>query len=64
MSENDIIAEYVREKLPEILTSVDFNLYRLSMACREFANNAVEVFKKIDFSELAELVKESEDNEQ
>ena len=64
MSENDIIAQYVREKHPEILTSVDFGLYKFSLAWRNMVNDLKEAFKNIDFSKLAERVNGSEDNEQ
>ena len=64
MSENDIIAQYVREKYPEILTSVDFELYKFSLAWRNMVNDLKEAFKNIDFSKLAERVNGSEDNEQ
>lgn len=64
MSENDIIAQYVREKYPEILTSVDFGLYKFSLACRNMANDLKEAFKNIDFSKLAKQVNGSEENEQ
>ena len=64
MSENDIIAQYVREKYPEILTSVDFGLYKFSVAWRNIVSDLKEAFKNIDFSKLAERVNGSEDNEQ
>ena len=64
MSENDIIAQYVREKYPEILTSVDFELYKFFLAWRNMVNDLKEAFKNIDFSKLAERVNGSEDNEQ
>ena len=64
MSENDIIAQYVREKYPEILTSVDFGLYKFSLTWRNMVNDLKEAFKNIDFSKLAERVNGSEDSEQ
>ena len=35
MSENDIIAEYVKEQFPEILKTFDFAFYRLCIRGRE-----------------------------
>lgn len=35
MSENDILAEYVRQHHPNIANSVEFTLYRFSMKFRE-----------------------------
>lgn len=55
MSENDILAEYIKEKHPEILTSVDFAVYRLGRACRKLAEDFLEAFKKIDLTELKEM---------
>ena len=35
MTENDYIAEYVKERCPELLNTVDFNLWRLRKASEE-----------------------------
>ena len=35
MSENDCIAEYVKERCPELLNTVDFNLWKLRKASDE-----------------------------
>ena len=49
MGENDIIADYVKEHYPEILETIDFNLYKLSYACRSFCESFSDAFKKVDF---------------
>lgn len=38
MSENDYIAEYVKEHCPELLNTVDFNLWKL----RRVSNEAID----------------------
>ncbi len=35
MTENDYIAEYVKERCPELLNTVDFNLWKLRRASDE-----------------------------
>jgi hypothetical protein len=35
MTDNDYIAEYVKERCPELLDTVDFNLWKLRMASDE-----------------------------
>ena len=35
MSENDYIAEYVKERCPELLDTIDFNLWKLRRASNE-----------------------------
>ena len=36
MTRNDMIAEYVREKRPEIITSADFAIFAMKKALEEF----------------------------
>lgn len=55
MSDNDIIAEYIKERYPEVLTTADFALFKLEIACRKFANDFLESFKKIDLQEIQKL---------
>ena len=62
MSENDIIAEYVKEYHPEILTTLHFATYRLGSACRKFANDFIESISKIDFSKVAQSLTLAEEN--
>lgn len=35
MSENDIIAEYVRNKYPALIMTVDFSMFRLNLVAGE-----------------------------
>ena len=49
------IAAYVREKRPEILSSLDFIMYSLGFHVREFAKEISQVFSQIDPEELKNL---------
>ena len=52
MSENDMIAEYVKEKYPELLTTCDFAIFKIGVAAREGCRSMCETLKKIDFGVL------------
>lgn len=65
-SQNDIIADYVREKFPEILGTLDFGIYslganirELGKACREALipnnTNRIENLSKTTFVKSSEL---------
>ena len=49
------IAAYVREKRPEILSSLVFIMYSLGFRVREFAKEISQVFSQIDPEELKNL---------
>lgn len=55
MSENDIIAEYIRDKYPEMLGTADFALYKMALALRGVASSIVEAFQKLDLKELQKV---------
>lgn len=59
-SENDYIAEFVKERYPEILDTFEYASYRLNVACCELrdcvAEGIVEVFSKAPT--LMELIEE------
>ncbi len=65
MTENDYIAEYVKERCPELLNTVDYNLWKLSKAASEAAQTLVDSIKAIDWSivPIDDLVKECEKQE-
>ena len=42
MSENDVIAEYVKERYPWILDTIDFAIYKLKMQWKSMANEIKE----------------------
>lgn len=49
------IAAYVKEKRPEILSSLDFIMYSLGFHVREFTKEISQVFNQIDPEELKNL---------
>lgn len=55
MSKNDIIAEYVKQNYPEILTTTDFAIFNLSMAITDFAKTFLKVIKQVGFEKVKEL---------
>lgn len=59
MRENDLIAEYVKENYPEILTTFDFACFKLRVTCQEFGKAIAEEIKKIDFSGLNKALREA-----
>ena len=64
MSENEIIAQYVKERFPELLNSTDFVLYKLGLSFRKIVDDFKEAVKNIDFSKIGEQLKEMRcDNE-
>lgn len=58
MSENDYIAEYVKENHPEILESLDFALWKMTRIVIKLRDDLVTAIKNIDFSELKKKVEE------
>lgn len=42
MSENDVIAEYVKERYPWILDTIDFAIYKLKMQWKSMTNEIKE----------------------
>lgn len=63
MTENDIIAEYVKRKYPEILTSIDFAAFHIGMVCSIFGDSLRAKLKRIDFSRLEEALKKVNEKE-
>ena len=55
MRENDIIAEYVLEKYPELLKTADFALFKFKKQFGEFWDSAISAFKNIDMSNITEI---------
>ena len=63
MTENDIIAEYVKRKHPEILTSIDFAAFHIGMDFSIFSDSLRTKLKRIDFSRLEEALKKVNEKE-
>lgn len=49
---NDLLAEYVREKYPEIELSLDFAFYCFINSAKEFDETLKNMFKTIPVSEI------------
>ena len=49
------IAAYVREKRPEILSSLDFVMYSFGLRMKEFVKEISQVLSQIDPEELKNL---------
>ena len=62
LSENDVIAEYVKEKCPELLKTMDFALYKFGAAIREARDKAAGAIMEIDFSALNKAIHEVAEN--
>ena len=64
MSENDIIAEYVKERYPWILDTIDFVVYKLKMKCKTMINNFIDVYRNCG-DNMKDIAKElgDKDNE-
>ena len=60
MSENDIIAAYVRNKYPELIKGADFQLFKLGFVIKEAFDSVKRSMENIDFTKLAELANEFE----
>lgn len=56
MRDNDMIADYVRLRCPELLETTDFQLYKLSCVCTSFCKSFGEALKKVDFTKLKDAV--------
>ena len=58
MSENDYIAEYVRERRPEILSSVDFIIWKMGRIISTAARGIVKAFESVDTETLQKAAAE------
>ena len=63
MSENDYIAEYIKEKYPRLL-GVEFAFWKCGRAIQTMAQDIVEVFKNMTPEEREEALREAADEEE
>jgi len=61
MTDNDILAEYVRKTRPEIETSLGFMLYRVTAKMSEAINSLVETFRTSPSEELEKVQGEADE---
>ena len=52
MTENDYIAEYVKERCPELLNTMDYSLWRLGKAVSVAVQTIADSIKAIDWSKV------------
>ena len=68
MSENDYIAEYIKERRPELIRSFDFVFWKMSRITADAVKKIIDTFSGIDLSsvDLSALQQEEadEDNEE
>lgn len=62
MTENDYIAEYIKEKYPTLL-GLDFAMWKVGKIAVNAGRKIVEVFNNVDWSKLDLSDDESEDKE-
>ena len=60
MTENDYIAEYVKERHPGIL-SIDYAAWRLARAVSEFGIHMREAISRMSPEDMQRYIEESED---
>lgn len=58
MKEDEIIAQYVKERYPQMLSTADFAIYKICMEWREFYDAFARAVRKVDFTKLKPLVDE------
>ena len=63
MSENDYIAEYIKEKRPEIIHTIDFFIWKFAKACANALNALVNTTKDMPLEELEKLCREENEDE-
>lgn len=63
MNENDLIAEYVKERYPYLLNTIDFAVYRFGKAAQKMGQCLRECLIGIEKSEFAKLRDEQEAQE-
>ncbi|QHJ73812.1 hypothetical protein [Butyrivibrio virus Ceridwen] len=61
-TENDYIAEYVKERCPEVIQTIDYSLWRLGKGVSEAVQTLVDGFKAIDWSKVPIDEKENTDD--
>lgn len=60
MTENDYIAEYIRERHKDLL-GFEYSLWRVNRAFREYAQRLASIFENIDLSKIV-TARETEEN--
>lgn len=58
MTQNDYIAEYIKERHPSLL-GTDFAIWKLGRVCAEASKNIIDTFRLIDWSEITQNLTKS-----
>ena len=66
MSENDYIAEYIKERRPELIRSFDFVFWKMSRITADAVKKIIDAFSGIDLAsvDLAALQQAAEDEDE
>ena len=68
MSENDYIAEYIKERRPELIRSFDFVFWKMSRITEDAVKKIIDAFSGIDLSSVdlsaLQQAEEDEDDEE
>lgn len=62
MTQNDYIAEYIKEKHPSLL-GADFAIWKLGRTFAEAAKNITNSLKRVDWSEITQKLNEIKETE-
>ena len=57
MSENDYIAEYIKEKYPKLL-GMDYTVWKMGRLLGDAIGKVIDAFSSIDWQQAAEYMKE------
>lgn len=60
MSENDYIAEYIKEKYPKLL-GMDYTVWKMGRLLGDAIGKVVDAFSSIDWQQAVEYMKEHPD---
>lgn len=63
MTDNDILAEYVRKTRPEIESSLGFVFYKITARVGEAINSFTETFRNIPAEELEKALGEADEQD-
>lgn len=64
MSENDYIAEYIKEKRPELISSIDFIVWKIGRVVAESVNALADAIKGLAKEDIEALMREEDEDEQ
>ena len=69
MSENDYIAEYIKERRPELIRSFDFILWKMSRITANAVKKIIDTFSgidllSVDLSALQQAAEDEDDEEE